>query len=52
MSVFAIPRYVDCPAEISIQRPNRGGRCERELGNAEPVAGGIDETVFFVDYVL
>ena len=52
ISVFAIPRDVDCPAKIPINRPDRGRRRKGERGNAEPVAGGIDVTVFVVDYFL
>ncbi len=47
-----IPCDIDRPAEIPIRRANRGGGRERERGNAEPVAGGIDVTVFVVDYFL
>ena len=47
-----VPCDVDRPVEIPIHRANRGRGRERERGNAEPVAGRIDVTVFLIDYVL
>jgi hypothetical protein len=52
ISIFAIPRDVDCPTKVQIHRPDRGGRRKGERGNAEPVAGRIDVTVFVVDYLV
>ena len=47
-----IPCDVDRRAKIQIHRRDRGGWRECKRGNAEPIAGGIDVTVSFVDYIV